>query len=104
VTQCVAVWPVAVPFAIHLIANLIFTPIQFGWRNLPLAVIDIFIVWGTIMWMVVSVWKHYRWVAFAQGPYFVWVSLATILQLSITWMNWGRCSASLSRDIFFRDR
>ncbi len=83
-------WPVAVPFAINLVANLIFTPIQFGWRNLPLAAVDILIVWGTIVWMVASIWKHARWIAFAQGPYFVWVSLATILQLSITWMNWGR--------------
>ena len=83
-------WPVAVPFAINLLANLIFTPIQFGWRNLPLAAVDILIVWGTIVWMVAVVWKHHRWVAFAQGPYFVWVSLATVLQLSITSMNWGR--------------
>ena len=26
--------------------------------------------------------------AAAQVPYFVWVSIATVLQLSITWMNW----------------
>ncbi len=83
-------WTVALPFAINLVANLIFTPIQFGWRNLPLAAVDILIVWGTIIWMVAVVWRHYRWVAFAQGPYFVWVSLATILQLSMTWGNWGR--------------
>jgi len=30
------------------------------------------------------------WVSLAQIPYFVWVSLATVLQLSITVMNWGR--------------
>ena len=30
-------WLVALPFAINLVANLIFTPIQFGMRNLPLA-------------------------------------------------------------------
>ncbi len=83
-------WTVALPFAINLMANLIFTPIQFGWRNLPLAAVDILIVWGTIVWMVASIWNHSRWVAIAQGPYFVWVSLATILQLSITWSNWGR--------------
>jgi translocator protein len=29
-----------------------------------------------------------RWIALAQGPYFVWVSIATVLQLSITAMNW----------------
>ena len=81
---------VAVPFAINLVANLLFTPIQFGLRNLPLASIDIVIVWGTIVWAVIAVWRHYRWVAVAQVPYFVWVSIATVLQLSITAMNWGR--------------
>ena len=35
-------WMVALPFAINLVANLIFTPIQFGMRNLPLATADIF--------------------------------------------------------------
>jgi tryptophan-rich sensory protein len=83
-------WKVALPFAINLVANLIFTPIQFGMRNLPLASVDILIVWATIIWMVVVVWRHSRWVAVAQGPYFVWVSIATVLQLSITAMNLGR--------------
>lgn len=79
---------VGVPFAINLVANLVFTPIQFGLRNLPLAALDILIVWGTIIWMMASIWKHIRWVAVAQMPYFVWVSIATVLQLSITWWNW----------------
>jgi len=64
-------WLMAPPFAINLEANLIFIPIQFGMRNLPLAAVDILIVWATIIWMVVA------------------VSLATVLQLSITAMNWG---------------
>ena len=80
-------WMVAVPFAINLVANLSFTPIQFGLRNLPLAAVDILIIWGTLVWMMVAVWRHSPWVALAQGPYFVWVSIATVLQLSMTWMN-----------------
>ncbi|MFN0051840.1 MAG: TspO/MBR family protein [Planctomycetales bacterium] len=80
-------WINALPFAINLLANLIFTPIQFGMRNLPLAAVDIVIVWATIIWSAVAIWPHYRWVSLAQIPYFVWVSLATALQLSITWNN-----------------
>jgi benzodiazapine receptor len=83
-------WKVATPFAINLIANLIFTPIQFGMRNLPLATLDILVVWGSIVWMMVAIWPHYRWVSLAQIPYLVWVSIATTLQVSITIMNWGR--------------
>ncbi len=82
-------WLVALPFAINLVSNLIFTPIQFGMRNLPLASVDILIVLGTLVWMIVAVWPHYRWVALAQVPYLIWVATATVLQLSITAMNWG---------------
>lgn len=81
-------WQVALPFAINLIANLIFTPIQFGWRNLPLASVDILVVWGTIIWMIIAIWRYHPWIAVAQVPYFVWVSIASVLQLSITWRNW----------------
>jgi tryptophan-rich sensory protein len=78
---------VAVPFVVNLVANLVFTPIQFGLRNLTLASADILIVWGSIIWLAVAIWKHHRWVAIAQVPYFAWVSTATVLQLSISWMN-----------------
>jgi benzodiazapine receptor len=39
--------------------------------------------------MMIPIWPHDRWVALAQIPYFVWVSIAAVLQLSITWMNRG---------------
>jgi translocator protein len=38
--------------------------------------------------MIIAAWKHYRWVAVAQVPYLIWVSIATVLQVLITWMNW----------------
>ena len=34
-------WMVALPFAINLVANLLFTPIQFGLRNLPILTPDL---------------------------------------------------------------
>jgi tryptophan-rich sensory protein len=78
---------VALPFALNLVANLLFMPIFAGLRSIPLAAVDILIVWATILWCVVAVWPHSKWVALAQGPYFVWVSIATVLQLSITATN-----------------
>ena len=79
---------VALPFAINLVANLLFMPIFSGLRNVPLAAVDIVIVWATINWCVFAVWPVYKWVGAAQVPYFVWVSIATVIQLSITAMNW----------------
>ena len=80
-------WRTALPFAINLVANLVFSPIQFGMRNLPLASADILVVLATIPWMMVSIWPHHRWVAVAQVPYGIWVSIATVLQLLITAWN-----------------
>src|ERR1019366_1050708 len=82
-------WKVALPFAINLVANLMFMPIFSGLRSVPLAAVDILIVWATIIWCILAIWPHYRWVAVAQVPYFVWVSTATVIQVSITAMNWG---------------
>lgn len=59
---------IAIPFAINLVANLLFTPIQFGLRNLPLASVDILVVWVTIVLMIRVIWPHYRLVAIAQLP------------------------------------
>lgn len=61
-------WRVALPIGINLVANLIFTPIQFGMRDLTLAVVDIIVVWATMLWMVVAVRRYCRWVAVAQIP------------------------------------
>jgi translocator protein len=80
-------WRVALPFAKNLVANLLFMPIFAGLRNVPLATVDIVIVWVTILWCMIAVWPIYKWVAVAQVPYFIWVSIATVLQVAITAMN-----------------
>jgi len=80
-------WYVALPFAINLVANILFTTIQFGMRNMPLAAFDIVVVWGTIIWSMAAIRPYSLWVMLAQIPYFVWVSIATVLQIYITLSN-----------------
>lgn len=79
---------VALPFVLNLIANASFTPVQFGLENLPLAAVVILIVLITIPWAMWVVWPYAKWVAIAQIPYLAWVSFATVLQLTITYLNW----------------
>lgn len=78
---------VALPFALNLVFNFAFTPIQFGLKNNLLAAVDILLVLGTLIWAIVVVYKHIRWIAYMQIPYLLWVSFATILQLTITYLN-----------------
>lgn len=78
---------VALPFVINLVANAAFTPIQFGLNNLPLASVVIVVVLVTIVWSMWVIWPFYKWVALIQIPYLLWVSFATVLQFTITYLN-----------------
>lgn len=78
----------SLPFALNLIANCVFVNIQFGLQNDILAALDILLVLGTIIWMIIEIYPKVRWIAYAQIPYLIWVSFATVLQLTITYLNW----------------
>jgi tryptophan-rich sensory protein len=80
-------WIVALPFALNLVFNFAFTPLQMGLKNNLLASIDIILVLGTLIWALVITWPHLRWVVYANIPYLLWVSFATVLQLTITYLN-----------------
>lgn len=80
---------VLLPFVVNLLANLAYTPIQFGLKNNALASVDIVLVLGSLIWAMVAIWQRARWVALVNLPYLLWVVFATVLQLSITWLNRG---------------
>lgn len=78
----------ALPFGLNLVFNFAFTPLQFGLRSNLLAAIDVLLVLATLVWCLLTVWSRLRWVALANLPYLLWVSFATVLQLTITWLNY----------------
>lgn len=79
---------VALPFILNLIFNFAFTPLQFGLQNNLLAAIDIVLVLGTLIWALLVIRPHAPIVTYANVPYLLWVSFATVLQLTITYLNW----------------
>jgi len=83
-------WMIALPFALNLFFNFIFTPIQFGLKNNILASVDIFLVVGTLIWALIAIWKfspHLHWIVYVNLPYLLWGMFATVLQLTITYLN-----------------
>ena len=78
---------VTLPFILNLVFNFAFTPLQFGLRSNILAAIDVVLVLATLIWSLVRIRPLLPWVALMNLPYLVWVSFATVLQLTITWMN-----------------
>jgi benzodiazapine receptor len=83
-------WIVALPFALNLLFNFAFTPIQFGLKNNLLASLDILLVVGTLIWAFYVLWHaapDLRWVVYINIPYLLWGTFATCLQLTITYLN-----------------
>ena len=78
---------VLLPFILNIIFNLIFTPIQFGLQSNILAAIDILLVLGTLIWALYSIFPYVPWVSYINIPYTLWVCFATVLQITITYLN-----------------
>jgi tryptophan-rich sensory protein len=81
-------WKIALPFVLNLIFNLIYSPIQFKLQNNILAMIDILLVLGTLVWAMIIIYPKVKWVTFINIPYLLWISFATILQITITILNY----------------
>lgn len=79
---------ITIPFILNLLFNFAFSPIQFGLQNNILAGIDIILILITLIWGIVVIYPRKKWIAFANIPYLLWVSFATILQFTITYLNW----------------
>jgi tryptophan-rich sensory protein len=90
VVQKKIAWIVAVPFALNLLFNFAFTPLQFGLKSNVLATIDILLILATLIWAMRSIYPYAPWVTYAQIPYLLWVTFATLLQLTITYLNYGK--------------
>jgi translocator protein len=79
---------VLLPFILNIIFNIAFTPLQFGLKSNLLALIDIILVLATLVWALLAIYPYAKWVSFINIPYLLWVCFATVLQLTITYLNW----------------
>lgn len=78
---------VLLPFILNLVFNFAFTPIQFGLKNNILAMVDILLVLATLVWALIVIYPYAKWVSFLNTPYLLWVCFATVLQITITFLN-----------------
>ncbi|WP_417496605.1 TspO/MBR family protein [Maricaulis sp.] len=85
-TGSVSAW-LALPFALNLVFNAAFTPLQFGLRSNALAAVDITLVLGTLIWALATIYPIAPWVLYANIAYLIWVCFATVLQYTITAQN-----------------
>lgn len=71
----------------QLLLNFLWTPLFFGLKAPGWAAVVIVMLWVNIGTFILQVRRSSPWAAILFGPYWVWVSYATALNLAIWWMN-----------------
>lgn len=74
-------------FTFNIVVNLLFTPLQFVLRNLPLAMADIVLILISCFALVYYIFPYSKVISFLLVPYTIWVCIATVLQGTITYLN-----------------
>lgn len=71
----------------QLLLNTTWSVLFFGLENPMLAAFEIVVLWISILITIVAFWRHDRLAALLMLPYLLWVSFATMLNISIAVLN-----------------
>jgi tryptophan-rich sensory protein len=74
-------------FFAHLLLNAMWTVFFFGLHAVFLAMVDIGLLLFSIFLLMMGAWEIDRRATYLLVPYFVWVSFATLLNVSIWYLN-----------------
>ena len=78
---------VYIAFSLQLFLNVLWSAIFFGLRSPLLALVEIFILWASILWCVILFYKVDKNSAYLLIPYLLWVSFAIVLNALFVAMN-----------------
>jgi translocator protein len=74
-------------FVVQLTLNFLWSFIFFKYQNLGLALVEIVLMWASILTMILVFYKTDRLAGLMNIPYLLWVSFATLLNASIYYLN-----------------
>ncbi|AGA77767.1 tryptophan-rich sensory protein [Echinicola vietnamensis DSM 17526] len=74
-------------FIVQLVLNFCWSFIFFYFHLIGWAAIEIVLLLGMIIWMILIFRRVDKLAAYLQLPYLLWVSFATLLNVSIWWLN-----------------
>jgi translocator protein len=76
-------------FSIQFAFNLLWTILFFAMHSPGFALIEIFVLWLSILYTIILFIRIKKSAGYLLIPYICWVSFATILNASIWWLNKG---------------
>ncbi len=74
-------------FGSQLVLNFFWTFIFFTAKSISFAIIEIILLWGLLLWTIITFKKYSKWASYLLIPYLLWVTFATILTISFYLLN-----------------
>ena len=74
-------------FFVQLFLNFWWSFLFFKFQLLGISLIEIVLMWLSILWMIIEFKKINKTAAYLQIPYLVWVTFASLLNLAIWYLN-----------------
>jgi len=74
-------------FTVQLILNFFWSIIFFRFHAVGIALVEIVLMWATILWMIVAMHRVNKFALLIQIPCIAWVSFASILNAAIFYLN-----------------
>lgn len=74
-------------FVIQLVLNFFWSILFFRFQAVGIALVEILLMWSSILWMIVAMYRVHKPAALLQIPYLCWVSFATALNTAIYLLN-----------------
>lgn len=74
-------------FFVQLFLNFWWSFLFFKFQLLGISLIEIVLMWLSILWMIIEFKKINKTAAYLQIPYLAWVTIASLLNLAIWYLN-----------------
>ncbi len=74
-------------FFAHLVVNALWSLVFFGLHAVSWALLDIFVLWAMIIWLIVLFVRQSSWAGWLLVPYLLWVTYAASLNLGIVFLQ-----------------
>lgn len=78
---------IGIPFALNLVFNFAFVPIEFQLKNGVVALVDVLLTLGTLIWAFIVILPIWPTIALVNAPYLLWLVFALALQIAVVAMN-----------------
>ena len=80
-------WITAVPFIVNILTTFLFVVIAVQFKDLLPVAIDIFAMFGAMVWGLVLVWRRSRRLAALGLPYAIWLTVFMVMYAELLRLN-----------------